>query len=90
MPSLQNKTHIHCRVQEQGVQNWKHIGDYWDVQKTSISKFNQEHDGKLKHRNKTLENKSVVQKMKYNKNCDKGCADVRAPCLIALTFIYII
>ena len=35
--------------------NQKHIGGYQDVQKTK---------GKLKHRKKTLENKSVVQKIK--------------------------
>ena len=29
--------------------------------------------------------KSVV---KYNKNCDRVCTDVRAPCSIALTIIY--
>ena len=52
------------------------VSPYRDVQKTSLSKFNQEHDGKLKHRKKTLENKSVVQKMNYNKNCDRMCADV--------------
>ena len=39
---------------------------YREVQKTFLSKFNQEHDRKLKHRKKTLENKTVVQKMKYN------------------------
>ena len=67
---LQNKTHIHrisslvCnRVSTTKFQNRKHIGGYRDVQKTSLSKFNQEHDGKLKHRViKTFENKSVVQK----------------------------
>ena len=39
---------------------------------------------------KTLENKSVVQKMKYKKNCDRVCADVWAPSSIALTIIYLI
>jgi len=34
------------------------------------------HDGKLKHRKKTLENKSVVEKMQYNKICDRVFADM--------------
>ena len=58
---LQNKTHIHrisslvCnRVSATKFQNRKHIGGYRDVQKTSLSKFNQEHDGKLKHRKKNI------------------------------------
>ena len=82
---LQNKTHIHrissveCRnrVSTTKFQNRKHIGGYRDVQKTSLSKYNQEYDGKLKHQGKkTLENKSEVQKIKYNKNCDRVCADM--------------
>ena len=55
-------------------QNRKHIGSYWDIQKTSLSKFNQEHDGKREL--ETLENKTVVQKMNYIKNCDRVCADL--------------
>ena len=47
-------------------QNRKHIGSYWDIQNTSLSKFNQEHDGKREL--KILGNKSVVQKMNYNKS----------------------
>ena len=39
---------------------------------------------------KAFKNQSVVQKMKYNKNCDSVCADVWGPCLIALTIIYLI
>ena len=27
-------------------QNRKHIESYWDIQNTSLLKFNQEHDGK--------------------------------------------
>ena len=30
------------------------VSPYRDVQKTSLSKFNQEHDGKLKHRKKNI------------------------------------
>ena len=78
-------------------QNRKHIGSYWDIQNTSLSKFNQEHDGKRELEtlgNKSVVqkmnyNKSIVQKMNYNKNCDRVFADLLAPCLIALTFIYI-
>ena len=76
MPSLQNKTHSVGTWFPTKFQNQKHIGGYREVQKTSLSKFNQEHNGKLKHRKKTLENKSVEQKMKYNKNCDRVCEDV--------------
>ena len=95
MPSLQNKTFIHCisrvecmnRVSTTNFQNRKHIGGYRDVQKTFLLKFNQEHDGKLKHMQITLENKSVVQNMKYNKNCDRVCADVRAPFASAIIYL---
>ena len=60
MPSLQNNTHIHCissvecrnRVSTTKFQNRKHIGGYQDAQKTSPSKFNQGHGGKLRHRKK--------------------------------------
>ena len=53
---------------------YKKILTYWWVlggPKTSLSKFSQENDGKLKDRKRTLENKSVLQKMKYNKNYDR-------------------
>ena len=80
MPSLQNKTHLYCissvecrnRVTTTKFQNQKHFGGYRDIQKTSLLEFKKELDEKLKHR----KNKSVVQKMKYNKNCDGVCADV--------------
>ena len=49
---------------------WKLLGH----PETSLSKFNQEHDGKREL--ETLENKTVVQKMNYIKNCDRVCADL--------------
>ena len=45
---------------------------------------------KIVAQEKSLKTKSVVQKLKYNKNCDRVCVDVWAPCLIALTIIYLI
>ena len=49
MPSLQNSVGIGCPTK---LQNRKHIGGYRNVQTTSLSKVNQEHEGKLKHRKK--------------------------------------
>ena len=62
MPSLQNETYLHCissvecrnMVSTTRFQNRKHIGGYRDVQKTPFSKFNQEHDGKLKQRKNNI------------------------------------
>ena len=63
-------------------QNRKHIGGYRDVQNFFLQNL-------TKNMKKTLENKSVVQKMKYHNNCDGVCAGVWAPCLIDLTIMII-
>ena len=74
MPRLQNKTHIHCissvecrsRVSTTKFQNRKHIGGYREVQKTSLTKLTKNMMENWSTGEKTLENKTVVQKIKYN------------------------